>query len=52
MSSRETKEKKWVTLGSKPKKTKMVFLIDDPDEPDLNKQCQKFRDLADIKAEM
>ncbi len=50
LAGRENKQKKWVTLGAK-KTTKMVFLIENPEEKetDLSKQCQKFRDLADIR---
>jgi len=52
IASRETKSKKPVVVGSKPKATRMVFVIENPDYPGtLDEQIKKFRDVADIRAD-
>jgi phage/plasmid primase-like uncharacterized protein len=52
IASRETKSKKPVVVGNKPKATRMVFVIDNHDYPGtLDEQIKKFRDLADIRAD-
>jgi phage/plasmid primase-like uncharacterized protein len=52
IASRETKSKKPVVVGNKPKATRMVFVVDNPDYPDtLDEQIKKFRHLADIRAD-
>ena len=50
LGSRETKQRKWITLGLK-KVQRTVFIIKAPDgtDSDLSKNCQKFRDAAGIK---
>jgi phage/plasmid primase-like uncharacterized protein len=52
IASRETKSKKPVVVGKKPKATRMVFVIENPDYPGtLDEQIKTFRDLADIRAD-
>ena len=52
IGSRETKSKKSVAVDSKHKKTRMVFVVDNPDFPDpLDEQIAKFRKLGDVRAD-
>jgi phage/plasmid-associated DNA primase len=52
IASRETKSKKPVVVGNKPKATRMVFVIENPDYPGtLDEQIKTFRTLADIRAD-
>jgi len=52
IASRETKSKKPVSVGNKPKATRMVFVIDNPDYAgSLDEQIKKFRTLGDVRAD-
>jgi phage/plasmid primase-like uncharacterized protein len=52
IASREHKAKKNVAVDSKHKKTRMVFVVDNPDHPeDLEAQIAKFRKLGDVRAD-
>jgi len=52
MGGREHKAKKAVAVESKHKKSRMVFVIDNPDYPDgLEEQIAKFRKLGDVRAD-
>jgi putative DNA primase/helicase len=52
IGSRETKSKKSVAVDSKHKKTRMVFVVDNPDFPGpLDEQIAKFRKLGDVRAD-
>ena len=54
MGNRLEKKRVWITIGAK-KKLRMVLHVpdqegDDPSES-VNKRCERFRKLADIKTE-
>ena len=52
MGGREHKAKKAVAVESKHKKSRMVFVVDNPDYPDgLEEQIAKFRKLGDVRAD-
>ncbi|MGG7604646.1 DUF5906 domain-containing protein [Massilia sp. BKSP1R2A-1] len=52
IASREHKAKKSVAVESKHKKTRMVFMVENPDHPeDLEAQIAKFRKLSDVRAD-
>ncbi|MDK6078938.1 DUF5906 domain-containing protein [Massilia varians] len=52
IASREHKAKKSVAVDSKHKKTRMVFVVENPDHPeDLEAQIAKFRKLGDVRAD-
>lgn len=52
IASREHKAKKSVAVESKHKKTRMVFVVENPDHPeDLEAQIAKFRKLSDVRAD-
>lgn len=52
IASRETKAKRNVAVGKKGKTTRMVFVIDNPDQKGtLEEQIERFRDLADVRAD-
>jgi len=52
IASRETKAKKSVAVDSKHKKTRMVYVVENPDHPeDLEGQIAKFRKLGDVRAD-
>lgn len=52
IASREHKAKKSVAVESKHKKTRMVFVVENPDHPeDLEAQIAKFRKLVDVRAD-
>lgn len=48
LDSRETKVKRDVSLGSKPKKSYIIFEIGNPTFEERNEQCTRFRDVADV----
>lgn len=49
IAQRVTKNRQWVTIGAKQKRLLTVFHVPSEDGESLSKQCEKFRDLADIK---
>jgi putative DNA primase/helicase len=48
LDSRETKVKKEIALGTKMKKSYMIFEIEDAEQRTLHQQCTDFRDKADV----
>ncbi|MBD8531477.1 MULTISPECIES: DUF5906 domain-containing protein [unclassified Massilia] len=52
MGGRETKAKKAVAVESKHKKSRMTFVVDNPDHAEsLEEQIAKFRKLGDVRAD-
>jgi putative DNA primase/helicase len=52
IASREHKTKRNVAVGKKGKTTRMVFIVENPDEKGtLEEQVARFRDLGDVRAD-
>jgi len=51
IASREHKVKRKVSVSKKQPKSRMVFEIGNPDKEQLEAEIDKFRDLADVRAE-
>lgn len=49
VSTRVDKSRQWLTLGAKPKKQYMVFVVTDENGRSLSEQCEYFRKTADIQ---
>lgn len=49
IATRVPKSRQQVTIGASPKRILTVFRVPSPEDESLLKQCQRFRDLADIK---
>ncbi|MGO4469656.1 hypothetical protein, partial [Pseudoduganella sp. RAF53_2] len=53
MGNRLKKDRQWVTIGTKKKLLTVLHVPDqegDDAKESLSKRCERFRDLADIKA--
>ena len=49
IGQREKKSRQWISLGMKSKKLLTVFQVPNEGDESLAKQCERFRDIADIK---
>lgn len=52
IGQRLPKDRQWIALGAGVKKLLTVFHVGDPGDESLSKQCERFRDLADIRGEV